>query len=177
MALLDRLQAEDERAFLAFARLVNGFLARARAYDFSDEWDDLIQEVVIVTVAAAREGRLRDRASVAGYVRSVTRHKLADYLRTRLRCGHGTMLAWEDNIATGLLEAEAGSAELRADVRAALDELPEKKRHAVYGVYVAGKTYEQVSREAGIPLGTLKRYLRDGLAQLRERLRGSFERG
>ena len=46
---------------------------------------------------------------------------------------------------------------------------------AVVGVHVHGKTYAQVAEESGIPLGSLKRYLRDGLAQLREELAGFLE--
>jgi RNA polymerase sigma-70 factor (ECF subfamily) len=176
MAVVERLLAGDERAFLALARLVNGFLARWRAYDFRDEWDDLIQEVVMASVDAARTGRLRDPGAFVGYVRAVTRNKMADHLRARLRPGADAVLPWDERIASGALDAEV-SAELQTDLSTALDELPEKKRSAVCGVYLEGKTYEQVSREAGIPLGTLKRYLRDGLAQLRERLRERLESG
>lgn len=176
-ALLDQLAAGDERAFLAFARLVNGFLGRWRAYDFGDEWDDLIQDAVMATVEAARAGRLRDPAAVPGYVRAVTRNKLADRLRERLRLGRDAPFPWDERIASGALDSETRLTELRADLSAALGELPEKRRSAVCGVYLEGKTYDQVSREAGIPLGTLKRHLRDGLEQLRERLRGRLERG
>jgi RNA polymerase sigma-70 factor (ECF subfamily) len=174
-AVVERLLQGDERAFLVIARLVNAFLARWRAYDFADEWDDLIQEVVLATSLAVRERRLRDPGAVPGYVRSVTRHKFVDQLRARLRVGREALLPWDERIDSGALESEPASPELRRDLAVALDELPQKKRDAVCGVYLEGKTYEQVSREAGIPLGTLKRYLRDGLAQLRERLRGRLD--
>ncbi len=36
-----------------------------------------------------------------------------------------------------------------------------------YGVYGEGRTYEQVAQDTGIPLGSLKRYLGEGLRQLR----------
>ena len=41
---------------------------------------------------------------------------------------------------------------------------------AVIAVYAAGLTYEEAARATGTPLGTLKRQLRDGLAQLRDAL-------
>ena len=173
-AVVERLLQDDAHAFLEIARLVNGFLARWRAYDFSDEWDDLIQEVVLATSLAVRERRLRDAGALPGFVRSVTRHKLVDHLRGRLRVGRDAMLAWDERIGAAS-EDDLPSPELRTDLETALDELPQKKRDAICGVYLEGKTYEQVSREAGIPLGTLKRYLRDALAQLRERLRGSLD--
>jgi DNA-directed RNA polymerase specialized sigma24 family protein len=37
------------------------------------------------------------------------------------------------------------------------------------GIYRQGKTYETVSAETGIPLGTMKRRLRDALMALRRR--------
>jgi RNA polymerase sigma-70 factor (ECF subfamily) len=171
-AVVERLLQDDERAFLQVARLVNGFLTRWRAYDFADEWDDLIQEVILATSLAVRERRLRDASALPAYVRAVTRHKFVDHLRARLRLGREAVLPWDERIDSGAPGDEASRPESRWDLNAALDELPEKKRNAVRGVYLEGKTYEQVSREAGIPLGTLKRYLRDALAQLRERLRG-----
>lgn len=175
MAVVERLLAEDGAAFLKLARLVNGFLARWRAYDFADEWDDLIQEAVLATVAAVRTGRLRDPRAVSGYLRTVTRNKLADRLRARLRLGRQALLPWDERIGAGVLDPEGVSPELRADLLVALGDLPEKQRLAVCGVYLEGKTYDQVSSEAGIPLGTLKRSLRDGLAQLRDRLQGGLE--
>lgn len=46
-AVLERLLAGDRLALLQLSRLVNGFLARWNADDFRDEWDDVIQEVVL----------------------------------------------------------------------------------------------------------------------------------
>ena len=41
---------------------------------------------------------------------------------------------------------------------------------AIDGIYAQGRTYEEVAASTGIPLGTMKRRLRDALASLRERL-------
>ena len=67
-------------------------------------------------------------------------------------------------------------AEAREDLRRALARIPDKKREAVLSVYVGGMTYDEAARVTGIPLGTLKRYLRDGLAQLRDELAGVLDR-
>jgi RNA polymerase sigma-70 factor (ECF subfamily) len=56
-----------------------------------------------------------------------------------------------------------------------MQKLPERSRDIVFGVYGQGKTYEQVAQESGTPLGSLKRYLRDGLAELRKQLAGELE--
>jgi RNA polymerase sigma-70 factor (ECF subfamily) len=172
LSVVERLLDGEERAFLELARLVNQFLVGWRAYDFADEWEDLVQEVVAATAVAVREGRLRESGALPGYVRAVTRNKFADRLKARLRAsGSCGTEAWNERIDSGALGSVPVDAELQVDVAAALAQLPEKRRSAVFDVVVLGKTYEQAARESGIPLGSLKRYLRDGLAELRERLR------
>jgi len=165
--VLDRLLAGDRTAFLQVNRLVTGFLTHLRAYDFRDEWDDLRQEVVLAVVANARAGRLRDPQAFVGYVRSITRHKFMDRLKVRLRCHERETLAWDDATAA---VSPAGDG-VAFDVWAAARELPIEERQVLDGVYRQGKTYEQVCRDTGIPLGTMKRRLRDALTTLRARLR------
>jgi len=165
-ALLDG----DRLAFLRMSRLVTHYLIRLRAYDFRDEWPDLVQEVVTAVTTAARAGKLRDSHALAAFVLAITRHKFADRLKAELRVRGQAQLAWE------LATLEAGDPlappphHILIDLRRALAEMPEKKGEALLRVYVEGKTYEEVAIETGVPLGTLKRYLRDGLAELRRRL-------
>jgi DNA-directed RNA polymerase specialized sigma24 family protein len=52
------------------------------------------------------------------------------------------------------------------DVRRALEKLPEKQRMSVFAVYGLGLTYGQAAVETGIPLGSLKRYVREALVEL-----------
>jgi RNA polymerase sigma-70 factor (ECF subfamily) len=49
-------------------------------------------------------------------------------------------------------------------------DLPVEAQRVLDGVYRQGKTYQEVSDEAGLPLGTMKRRLRDALEALRRRL-------
>jgi RNA polymerase sigma-70 factor (ECF subfamily) len=167
-AVLERLLGGDRLALLQLSRLVNGFLARWNAYDFRDEWDDVIQEVVLAAGLAMRGGKLRSRGAVIGYLRTTARHKFLDRLETHLRCGKRE-IAWEA-VLDGPLEPIQPDAEAARGVREALARLPENRREAVTAVYLEGKSYEEAARDTGIPLGSLKRYLRDGLAQLRSEL-------
>ena len=174
---LEALETGDALALARLTRLINGFLARWNAYDFRSEWDDLIQEVLMGAVVALREGRIRDRRAVVGYLRSTARFKFVDRLKRHLRCSEDQTLPWEDVVGpdAAILSEDPGDSELRHDLVEALERLDEKRRVAVVGVHVQGKTYTQVSEESGIPLGSLKRYLRDGLAQLRDELAGFLE--
>ncbi len=53
-------------------------------------------------------------------------------------------------------------------MRLALSKLSEQQSAALLAVYGGGRTYEQAASDTGIPLGSLKRHLREGLARLRE---------
>lgn len=166
-AILGRVLHGDRLALLRVARLVNSFLVRWNAYQFREEWDDLAQEVVATAAIALRDGKLRDPRAALGFLYSVARFKYLDRLRIHLRLQEGEALAWGEAIERG--ESPLSEPE-RQGLRRALERVPEKTRRALLAVYVDGQTYEEAARETGIPLGTLKRCLRDGLAQLRAEL-------
>ena len=175
-AVLERMIAGDRLALAQLIRLINGFLTRWNAYDFRDEWDDLIQEVVFAAALALREGRLRERAAAFGYLRTLARFKYVDRLKSHLRVREGEALPWADELAR--IDGPAASGlgeEAREDLRRALEHVPEKQRAPLLAVYVGGLTYEEAALSTGIPLGSLKRYLRDALAQLRSELKGLLE--
>jgi RNA polymerase sigma-70 factor (ECF subfamily) len=177
-SVLRRIVDGDRLALVQASRLVNGFLVRWNAYDFRDEWEDLVQEVICAAALALRERRLREPRAVVGFLWTTARFKYLDRLRARPGSGSGARLAWEEFVASHEipLEEQLG-AEAREDLRRALAKVPDKKREAVMAVYVGGLTYEEAARATGIPLGTLKRYLRDGLAQLRDELSELLRRG
>jgi len=167
VAVLDRLLRGDRLAFLEVNRLVTGYLQQLRAWDFRDEWDDLRQEVLLSIVASARVGRLRDAQAFLAYTRSITRNKFVDRLKRRLRCKEKEALPWDEEAARAL---EAGSDESgSAELRAAVQSLPPDQQRVLDGIYTQGKTYQEVSDDTGIPLGTMKRRLRDAILALRRR--------
>lgn len=164
----DRLLAGDRLAFLEVNRLVTTTLQQLRAWDFREEWDDLRQEVLLAVVANAKAGRLRDAEAFVGYVRIVTRNKFIDRLKQRLRWKEKETLPWDDETARAMATPPTDGE--RAALEAALRELAPDERRVLDGVYREGKTYQEVCDHTGIPLGTMKRRLRDALATLRRRL-------
>jgi RNA polymerase sigma-70 factor (ECF subfamily) len=168
-AVVERLREGDRLAFLELNRLVTGFLAQLRAYDFREEWDDLRQEVVASVVANARAGRLRDPQAFVGYVKVITRNKFVDRLKRQLRHREKETFPWDEETARAV--ADDPDAPERRALWQAVSGLPEEHRQIVEGVYREGRTYEEVSAATGVPLGTLKRRLRESVALLRERLR------
>ena len=174
--VLQRVIDGDRLALIQMGRLVNGFLVRWNAYTFRNEWEDLVQEVISAAALALRDGHLRERRAVVGYLMSTARFKYMDRLRIQLGSRRGDRLPWEDVASRELPLEERLGAEAREDLRRALARVPEKNRVAVIAVCIEGRTYEEGAQVTGIPLGSFKRYLRDGLAQLREELSDLLDR-
>jgi RNA polymerase sigma-70 factor (ECF subfamily) len=176
--VLTRLVEGDRLAFLEVNRLITGFLVRRQVYDLAEEWDDLRQEVVLAIVAATRAGRLREADAVVAFVGGIVRNKVADRLGTRYRTHEKDGTPWEE-VANELVDRRALEAEEKqrgAELWRAVGELPSEERAVLRGVYAEGKTYEVVAAETGLPLGTMKRRLRDGLAAVRARFEESRAR-
>lgn len=171
----------DPRAYARLARLVTGHLAHWRGFDFRPDWDDMVQEVLLAVMAAYREGRLTGDGQVAAYLRQTTRFKFIDRIRASKRAapdadpievadGPGSEAPWPPRASIG---AEALA--MRMTLIRALENLPERERLAVAEVHVRGNTYEEAAAATGIPLGSLKRSLRTGLARLREEIEARQE--
>jgi RNA polymerase sigma-70 factor (ECF subfamily) len=60
-----------------------------------------------------------------------------------------------------------------SDLEASLKHLPSPQREAIVLAYFGGRTYREVAQELGIPEGTAKTRLRDGLKRLRKLLQES----
>jgi len=171
--ILERVLADDALALLKVSRLLNSFLDRWGAYDFRGDWDDLIQETVIASANALRDGRIRDRGAAFGYLKSTARNKFVDRLKKHVREQSLDPVPWDEATEEPLDAPEGGemgASETARDLREALASLPERQRLSVVAVYVEGQTYPEAAESTGIPLGSLKRALREGLAALRTRL-------
>ena len=165
---------DDALALMKISRLLNSFLDRWNAYDFSGDWDDLIQETIVSSAAAVRDGKLQDRGAAFGYLKSTLRFKFVDRLKLQIKHrGEGT-IPWEEAIEVLPDEDQVEEDDQRRDLQNALEALPERQRESLRSVYLQGCTYPEAAKRTGIPLGSLKRALREGLAALREQL-GDFE--
>jgi RNA polymerase sigma-70 factor (ECF subfamily) len=115
-----------------------------------------------------------ERGNVGGWVATLARRRAVDRVRSE-QAGRNR----DDRVARRDQERDvdvvAEEVEVRLEhwqVRQALTELSERQREAIELAYFSGYTYRDVARVLGIPEGTAKSRLRDGLARLRESLDG-----
>ena len=112
------------------------------------------------------------KGTVVGWVATLTRRRAVDRVRSE-QAGRDR----DDRVARRSqvreIDVVADEVELRLEhwqVRRALTELSDRQREAIELAYFAGHTYRDVARVLGIPEGTAKSRLRDGLLRLREAL-------
>jgi RNA polymerase sigma-70 factor (ECF subfamily) len=110
---------------------------------------------------------------VATYLLSMTHHRAVDVVRReenlRRRRTSDEVLEFKADPAPGV-EAEAEAAERRAEVRAALGQLPPAQREALALAYFGGYTQREVASLVGVPLGTVKTRMAAGMRKLKEAL-------
>ena len=174
-ALAQRLMERDETALREVIALYGGVLLGMARRVVADP--GLAEEVAQDAFVALwrRPGAFDPtRGSLQAFLLGVTRYKAIDLVRreeTRRRA--------RDALAAEAAEASRAQGgvgfEERQDVRNALGALSDVQREALLLAYFGGRTYREVADELGIPEGTAKTRLRDGLTKLREMM--TTERG
>ena len=169
-ALAARLAAGDETAlhevFTRWSRLVHT-IARS-ALGSSADADDVTQQVFIAAWKSRRTLRASDEALPA-WLLGIAKFKITDALRSRTR-SHRI----EDSARLDLppeTTAHVSDVLDRVVVQDALEALGHPRGQILRMVFLEDKTHEVVSRELGLPLGTVKSHVRRGL----EKLRNIFE--
>jgi RNA polymerase sigma factor (sigma-70 family) len=133
---------------------------------------DVVQEVFL---SLWRDARRFDagRGTVATYLLSMTHHRAVDVVRReenlrRWRTSdEGLELEADPKVR---VEDEVLTSERRAEVRAALGELPAAQREALLLAYFGGYTQREVAALVGVPLGTVKTRMAAGMRKLEEAL-------
>jgi len=161
---LERLY--DEHAQALFAFLLN--FTR-------DENDtrDVLQEVF--TKLARHPESLRDARDERSFLLRLAHNAAVDLMRRR-----GTREKYHEQFETEHCSAIAPSSDpdetaFRAELSAALGELPADQRAVVHLKLWAGLTFEQIAATLDIPLNTAASRYRYGLDKLRARLRPLYD--
>ena len=160
----------DRVALVKVSGVVTGYLARYRAYEIRDSWDDLVQDVLVALIKSGREGRIRDARAFVSYVGMITRNKLFDWHERSARPGRPDAEG-DPESARHLLDAakrDERDPNLLLDLERCLAALVDRQRRVVEAVYVQGHSYDEAAALLDMPLGSLKREQTGGLKALRE---------
>ena len=178
--LVQMLMARDEDALRTaidtYGRLVFGVAIRVLGES------SLAEEVAQDTFVALwrRPGAFDpSRGSLQSFLAGVARNKAVDVVRREesLRRTKEALIAETEATVDEAVDVGAsGEIEERDAVVAALGKLSPLQREALVLAYFGGRTYREVATELGIPEGTAKTRLRDGLIKLREVMTGTKER-
>lgn len=174
VGLAERLRARDDEALeyviQTYGQAVYG-MARRIVADAT-----LAEEVAQDTFLALwrRPGAFDpDRGSLQSFLLGVARNKGVDLVRreeSRRRTRDALAAEMESTSTEGVGAEQMDEIDQRQEVVEALRELSPAQREAIVLAYFGGRTYREVAEELGIPEGTAKTRLRDGLIKLRETL-------
>ena len=131
------------------------------------EAEDVLQEVYISVWrnAAAFEA---GRASPITWLATIARNRSIDRLRARRPSWSDSLdsaLNVVDTTPSALVQIE--SAECAARLNVCVGELEDPHRDAIRAAFLDGCTYETLAAKAGVPLGTMKSWIRRSLLKLR----------
>jgi RNA polymerase sigma factor (sigma-70 family) len=167
--LLERFTTHhEEAAFDALVRrygpLVLGVCRRVLRN--SHDAEDAFQATFLIL--ARKAGSLRRRDSIGAWL-----YRVASHTAMRARASAASRRRHERQVGPPVAAdplAEVTGRELLAVLDEELQRLPERYRAPLVLCYLQGQTRDEVARQLGCSLGTLKRRLEHGRARLRSRL-------
>jgi RNA polymerase sigma-70 factor, ECF subfamily len=128
--------------------------------------DDVVAEV-FATLWRAPERFEPDRGSLLGFLRLQARGRSIDLLRSESSRHRRERRVGSDAEADSSIDAQVIDAETGQTLRGAVAQLPMAERRAIELAYFGGMSYRTVAARLGIPEGTAKSRIRNGLARLR----------
>jgi len=167
--LMERVRARDAAAFEAlydgYHRLVYGLAMRVLAEPTAAE--DVTQAVFL---KIWDNPTLFRGGNFAAWIARVARNRAFDVVRSR--AVHAQNDFPESLPVDDALEDTAIANVDAERVRDALARLPPEQREPIELGFFGGATQQQIARQTGLPLGTVKTRIRMGLRKLRNALEG-----
>lgn len=161
----DRDAAAFESLYDSYHRLVYGIALRILGDVAAAE--DVTQAVFLKLWSAPT---LFTKGNFGAWIARVARNRALDVVRSRAVRSETEMP--EAMPLDDALE-DTAFAHINADsVRSALAALPDEQRKPIELGFFGGITHEEIAKQTGIPLGTIKTRIRSGLRRLRTELDG-----
>jgi RNA polymerase sigma-70 factor (ECF subfamily) len=171
--LLEAVSRGDRSGFAALYRRTSAKLYGIclRLLGSEAEAQDVLQEVYVTVWQKAGQFDSA-RASPITWLAVLTRNKAIDRLRRRPIASEGIEAAAEIEDDSPSAFDLVGGAEDAARLGHCLGELEEHARTMIRAAFLDGATYPELAEREGVPLGTMKSWIRRGL----QRLRGCLDR-
>lgn len=167
-------QAALSELYDRYARLVFSLALHTTGDRASAE--EITQDVFVRAWEHAEQYR-PDQGAVRAWLASIARHRSIDLLRRQGTRAEVHSVSWDEmeegsgiEVPSGGTQQEAELSMLRADVRAAVANLPEEQKQALALAYFRAYTQAEVATVLGVPLGTVKTRIRLGMDKLRAAL-------
>jgi RNA polymerase sigma-70 factor (ECF subfamily) len=132
------------------------------------EAEDVLQEIYLTVWQKAAEFD-PGRSSSMTWLMTIARNRSIDRLRSKARARYFEPIdaAAEIPDVAPLPEQMLADGEARAKLMVCLGNLPLNERNALRGAFFDGNTYEELAKRIGVPLGTMKSWIRRALQKLR----------
>ncbi|MCO6057252.1 sigma-70 family RNA polymerase sigma factor [Pseudomonas sp. MOB-449] len=167
--LLTAVALQDRNAFAALYRLTSAklFGICLRMLPQRSDAEDVLQEVYVTIWHKAAQYD-HQRASPITWLAMVARNKAIDRLRAATQRHHEPLELLEPVSGAQRIEDTVALDVERRRLDRCLGSLEEKQRAAIRTAFFDGCTYEDLAQRSGVPLGTLKSWIRRGLLRLKE---------
>lgn len=168
-ALIARVALRDRSAFAELYRKTSPklFAVCLRILIDRAEAEEALQEVYVKIWQRADRFAI-GRAGGMTWLSAIARNHAIDVIRARKPVARDI----DDAIAVADPSRNPEEAALAASegrrIEDCLQELPEDRAQAVLKAYVEGLSYEELARHYGVPLNTMRTWLRRSLIKLRE---------
>jgi RNA polymerase sigma-70 factor (ECF subfamily) len=166
---LRRTASGDRAALEEIYRSTSGKLLGVvlRILPDRQEAEDVLQDVYL-TVWRKADMFDVERASPITWLAALARNRAIDRIRSRGgRSFVSDEVVAEQPDAAPLASEQLEAGEDAARLRACLEQLEQERAEAVRQAFFGGLTYETLAQRAGVPLGTMKSWMRRSLLRLR----------
>lgn len=170
-AAMQRLRGGDRGALEEIYRATSAklFGICLRILGDQGEAEDALQDVYISLWRSA-DRYDEDRASPISWLAIFARNRAIDRLRRRGKPSGSAPIEAASEVPDGTPDAEAlliaGEDEARIDH--CMKTLEDRTQSAIRSAFFGGLTYNALAEQAEVPIGTMKSWIRRGLARLKE---------
>ena len=133
------------------------------------EAEDVLQEVYL-TVWSKAAAFDEARASPITWLVAIARNRAIDRARSTEPARRSEPIDAAAEVADPVPTAfeSLASAQEQERLKLCLDEIEDRQSLAIRAAFMGGFTYDELAARSGVPLGTMKSWIRRGLAKLRE---------